>query len=441
MLNRLNSVYNLMPSSSLSFQFIGNACGVFIGKNGSKILCDPWLTDGVFDGSWCHFSKLKTSLSDLKDVDAIYLSHIHPDHFDDRNFSFDKSKPIIILDYNQNYLIKRLTALGFKNLIKIRDSQTVSFNEFELTMFPPFEKSNFHEAKVGNLIDSAILVSCDGVTALNTNDNMFSVKSAKLFRENFGRVSLAMLSYNAAGPYPSCFDNLTEPQKLAESERIISRNFNHMVKVINELQPSYVLPFAGAYAIGGMLSYKNKFLGTSTWDDCREFLKAQGVSSSQIVLLQELDTFDIENGRSDKPYQPINKSEVANYIENHLSKIKYPYESDLLPNEAKLYLDIELSSSELIRRMTKHNLTSTFAVVVKVFNRRFQIFPEFKVFDNDEKPNKVLECSLDERLLRRILDKKGHWNNAEIGAHISFYRSPNEYDYDLHTSLQFFHLP
>jgi len=431
----------VMQSSALQFQFIGNACGVFIGKNGSKILCDPWLIDGVFDGSWCHFSKLSTTVSDFEDVDAIYLSHIHPDHFDDRNFLFDKAKPIVVLDHNQNYLLKRLATLGFKNLIAVKDQQTISFNEFNLTMFAPFEKSNFHEAKVGNLIDSAILVSCDGITALNTNDNMFSIQSAKLFKQKYGPLSLAMLNYNAAGPYPSCFDNLTESEKTLESKRIILRNLSHMLGVIRELQPSFVMPFAGAYVIGGKFSYRNKYLGTSTWDECGDFLKSNGIKPERIVLLRESDTFDIENGRSEKPYQIIDTSEIEEYVERTLSKVAYPYESDVFPDEEQLYLDIESSSFELIRRMRRLELASTFAVIVKVFNRRLQIYPEFKVFENEERPKRVLECSLDERLLRRILDKKSHWNNAEIGTHISFYRSPNEYEYDLHTALQFFHLP
>ena len=438
--NRLEFMTH-MKSSALQFQFIGNACGVFIGKSGSKILCDPWLTDGVFDGSWCHFSKLETTVSDLKDVDAIYLSHIHPDHFDDRNFLFDKDKPIIVLDHNQNYLLKRLAALGFKNLIAVKDKETISFNEFNLTMFAPFEKSNFHEAKVGNLIDSSILVSCDGTTALNTNDNMFSIQSAKLFKQKYGPLSLAMLNYNAAGPYPSCFDNLTESEKILESKRIVLRNLNHMLGVIHELQPSFVMPFAGAYVIGGKFAYRNKFLGTSTWDECGDFLKSNGIKPEQIVLLRESDIFDIEKGGSNKPYTMVSTNEIAEYVEHTLSKITYPYESDAFPNEEQLCYDIEISSSELIQRMRKLEITSTFAVVVKVFNRRLQIYPEFKVFENEERPNRVLECSLDERLLRRILDKKSHWNNAEIGTHISFFRSPNEYEYDLHTALQFLHLP
>ena len=53
---------------------------------------------------------------------------------------------------------------------------------------------------------------------------------------------------------------------------------------------------------------------------------------------------------------------------------------------------------------------------------------------------KKLICEMDTRLLRRILDKKSHWNNAEIGAHINFKRYPNIMEPDVHTSLSFFHL-
>ena len=50
----------------LSFEFIGNACGIFIGNNGTKIICDPWIVDGVFDGSWFHYPPLKTIFDDIK---------------------------------------------------------------------------------------------------------------------------------------------------------------------------------------------------------------------------------------------------------------------------------------------------------------------------------------------------------------------------------------
>ena len=88
----------------MHFKFIANACGIFKGSEGTRVLCDPWLIDGVFEGSWFHYPPLSTSPEDLTDVDAIYISHIHPDHFDERSLKFfDVSTPILILKRERNF--------------------------------------------------------------------------------------------------------------------------------------------------------------------------------------------------------------------------------------------------------------------------------------------------------------------------------------------------
>lgn len=424
----------------LSFKFIANACGIFIGKDGTQILCDPWLIDGVFDGSWCHFPKLKTTFSDVKNIDALYISHLHPDHFDERFFEFDKLIPIIVLDHGPNFLIKKLESLGYRNLIKIRDNETIIYREFKLTMFAPFAKHNFHEATVGNLIDSALLISCEGISALNANDNTPTAESASLIRSKYGPISLAMLNYNAAGPYPSCFDNLTEDQKVDENNRILVRNFNHLKDLINHMTPMYILPFAGAYVLGGSLHVKNKYLGTTTWDECANWLKMNIDQSTKIILLREDDTFDIESGLADKPYIPIDTVEMEKYIETTLSIMQYPYQNENLPDEENLIRDIQVASDAMIFRMKKFNLSSSFNVILDIYSKKYQIYPTYIPHPTLTNHMSTLECKLDERLLRYILDKKSHWNNAEIGAHISFNREPNIYEPDLHTGLQFFHL-
>ena len=33
------------------------------------------------------------------------------------------------------------------------------------------------------------------------------------------------------------------------------------------------MPFAGSYIIGGKNYKKNKYLGTTTWDECADYLK------------------------------------------------------------------------------------------------------------------------------------------------------------------------
>ena len=424
----------------LHFTFIGNACGIFRGSEGTRILCDPWVVDGVFDGSWCHYPKLKTQLSDLQDVDAIYVSHLHPDHFDERHFDFDKGMPLIVLDHAPNFLIKKLAGLGFTNLVRIRDKETVSFREFQLTMFAPFARHNFHEATVGNLIDSALLVSCGGVSALNANDNVLTVEAARLMRERHGPIALAMLNYNAAGPYPSCFDNLTEAEKLSESQRILERNFQHARAIINEMKPTLVLPFAGAYVLGGDLHPKNKYLGTATWDECARWLSDHGIGASRAVVLRENDTLDIARGTTDKPYVPVDVADMQRYIETELAGRRYPYQLEPFPAAEPLYADIARASGKLAERMEKLGMRSTFHVVVHAFSRAFQIYPVFKPLVSCDGIERLLSCRLDERLLRMVLDRRSHWNNAENGGHVSYHRSPNHYEPDLHIGLQFFHL-
>ncbi len=435
-----NYVYYKKLTNKLSFRFIGNACGIFVGKNGTEILCDPWLVDGVFDGSWCHFPRLKTTIDDVRKVDAIYISHLHPDHFDERNFDFEKSMPLIVLDHGPNFLIKKLTALGYTNLIKIKNEETIDYKEFKLTMFSPFSKHNFHDSTVGNLIDSALLVSCDGVTAINANDNTPTIESASMLRERYGPITLAMINYNAAGPYPSCFDNLTEAEKIVENDRVLERNLNHVKNIIQAMKPEYMLPFAGSYVIGGDLHFKNRYLGTITWDECAKWLIQNNVSPTKVVLLRENDTLNIDKGTSDKRYEPLDLEEMKRYIEEDLSKIKYPYQLEPVPHKTQLIADIEKAAKGMGERMGRFGISSTFSVVLNVFSERYQIYPNFKHLRIDEEVGQKLECKLDERLLRNILDRKSHWNNAEIGAHISLIRSPNKYEPDLHTGLQFFHI-
>ena len=64
----------------------------------------------------------------------------------------------------------------------------------------------------------------------------------------------------------------------------------------------------------------------------------------------------------------------------------------------------------------------------------------FAIHSGDPEFGVNIDFYLDERLLNRILDRKSHWNNAEIGCHIEIDRKPNIYEKDSHTMMQFFHL-
>ena len=416
----------------MKFKFIGNAGGIFTGSNGTRILCDPWIVDGVFEDAWYHYPPLKTKLSDIKDVDGIYVSHIHPDHYDERTFNFPKDIPIIILNEGPNFLRKNLINKGYSNFIEIKNDQTVQFKEFDLTLYKPFAKHIFEESLMGNLIDSALVLENDGVTAINFNDNQPDENACSFLKNKFKNIDLAMLSYNAAGPYPSCFDNLTTEEKISENKRIIKRNFDYLCNIIPILQPKSVLPFAGAYIIGGKNYYKNEYLGTSTWDECADYLNNNLKFNSKVFCLRENQTYDVKNQKLLEKYEKLDINEMKNYILSLKDK-RYEFENDDMPEIFKLKNEVKLASTKFIERVNKFNIELKSNIYLKIENENVQIV-KGKTTDRN------LYCDLDLRLLNRILHKKAHWNNAEIGTHINFKRIPNKMDPDVHTCMSFFHL-
>jgi UDP-MurNAc hydroxylase len=93
--------------------------------------------------------------------------------------------------------------------------------------------------------------------------------------------------------------------------------------------------------------------------------------------------------------------------------------------------------------------------------KRMECFPEYDVvIYRDEDRNSLCTFALDDQaitpyrparepylccylgsaLLSDILNRREHWNNAELGGWIEFERK-GPYNPDVHTLLSFFHLP
>ena len=254
-----------------------------------------------------------------------------------------------------------------------------------------------------------------------------------MLKERFGKFDLVLHNYNAAGPYPSCFSNLTEKEKVKEHERILDRNFQYMLKNCEELECKMVLPFAGAYVLGGALAKKNHYLGTTTWDVCANYLKKHLKNDTEVICLRENDEIDLISRNRNNTYIPIDHNEMEIYINEKLSKVKYDYELEPVVNYSALKKDLILASKKMSERCKKILLIPDMDVEIEIDGKKINIC---KV---DESKG-LLSCSLDPRLLRKILDRAAHWNNAEIGCHIEFNRVPNYYSPDMHTMLQFLHL-
>ncbi|MBK6706223.1 MAG: MBL fold metallo-hydrolase [Sphingomonadales bacterium] len=58
-----------------------NHAGFELTAGGLKIVHDPWLVGTAFDNGWSLLSKTVFNADDFADVDYIWFSHEHPDHF------------------------------------------------------------------------------------------------------------------------------------------------------------------------------------------------------------------------------------------------------------------------------------------------------------------------------------------------------------------------
>lgn len=414
----------------MKITFISNACCVY-EESGFRLLADPWLTPGAFCGSWFHYPPLKTTFEDLKSVDAIYISHIHPDHFDEIFLSkMNKSLPILILKEPMNLLRRGLTRLGFNNIIEVEDHERVNLGPFIIYFYAPFVSDPFSRCKIGNLIDSAIVVESreSKEVVFNANDNNPDETSAFELAKYHPRIDVAQIPYNAAGPYPHSF-NLSRTDKCEETSRILKRNMEHMRAIGEILKAKKVMPFAGAYAIGGKQQ--------------PYFIRTISKFPKDTLTLSEGDTYDISLDKINYSSVPTKKLTEAYFDE--IAAIRYPYEDDEYPDTRRLPDLLGEARKKLFKAQMKTGYFEDLTIYIDCLeNFRFVFSMMHKEYFLEPKTINKLEpfisCSMDLRLLERILLKKEHWNNAEIGCHINFSRRPNRYSFDAHQMMSFFHI-
>jgi len=423
--------------------YYANAC-CLMESDGFRILTDPWLVDGAFEGSWCHYPPLQVSPRDLTDVDALFVSHVHPDHCCPETLAhFPRDVPVLVLDAGPNFLQRVLRQMGFTNLIAVKDGETAELGPFRATLYAPFTAHIFHESNVGNLIDCAALFEAGGFSIMNFNDNTPDLDSARRLRARHGKPTVAQIAYNPAGPYPSCFQNLSGEEKLDAAERILQRNFRHAAEIARILEPQWHMPFAGAFVLGGAHWTKNVCLGTASVQRAAEEIARQngGVRTLTLGEGQWIDLASGHRSASDPAHDP--EAEHA-YLRDVLSNRPYPHEADPRPMTAALLDRCRAAREALWVRQNRFDFFPDLEVLIGVDSRWFAFHMQDEnsaVVDAPTGHGPRIAVTLDERLLARIVDGRAHWNNAEVGCHIEFMREPDVYIRDFHTMMSFFAAP
>ena len=430
---------------------------VVIESNNVKVLCDPWLFDGEYYGSWYHYPPLEIDDDYFKSIDYIYVSHIHPDHFSRKTFAYlDKSIPVLIHRYEVKFLKFNLEKLGFKVIELTNDEPYTLINDFHINIIAadycnPELCSKFFgcgivEAKYGSTQIDSLAVFSDGTkTILNVNDCPYELAKTALFnvKERYGHIDLALVGYAGAGPFPQCFE-LSDKIKIEKAESKQKHFIDQGIKYIQAINPEYFMPFAGTYVLGGRLAEFNAYRGVP------EIEAALNLMSNHVnahgILLNTYCTFDLYNPGDLEVYEPICVNAKNYYIKHVLSKKPLDYELHQPPNLALLLNLIPPAFERFLKKRKEIQFSSETFIVIwlnDLLKVQFQCNSDSYTFSSngDPLPERFVSYKVDSRLLYEILKgpRYAHWNNAEIGSHIQFVREPNIFERGLYHSMNFFH--
>jgi len=418
--------------------------------SGTRILCDPWITNGAFIGSWFHFPKLEGF--EFKELvnrkwDALYISHLHADHFDRKLVAaIARNQPdclVLIPKFTHKWLYRAVANCGFEpnKILEIETNQYFTLKDLKVKIFT----ADFCDPSVCGVntpclpvtpreraIDSLALFEADGQRILNANDAL-AVQSASKLWPLIGKVDLLLGHYGGAGPYPQAFTNLDNVTKTIEAKRLADVFVNRLVDTSIKLSAKYVMPYAGQYILGGSLSRLNEFRSVTKLS---EVLNSISTNSQAVpVGLQPFSTFDLTSGESEATWREPSDQEVSDYIRNIEHEL-FPYQL----KEESWVNAVDLIESALTSvgveylargslRVNDYRISVVAGDVAKTiqFNSN-----QFAIEDGNSinVPN-TTSLYFDPRLLKRLVIRaeayKGftqyHFNQAEIGSHIQWSRN------------------
>ena len=220
---------------------IGHA-GFRIDTKAGSILCDPWVNPAYF-GSWFPFpDNSALDWTALGDVDYLYVSHLHKDHFDPQNLREHVNKDAVVLlpDFPVPDLQRELEKLGFHRFLETTDSvkHRVSGPKGDLDVMIIALRAPAD----GPIGDSGLVVS-DGVTTVfNMNDAR--PVDLNVIEADFGQVDVHMLQFSGAIWYPMVYD-MPARAKAAFGVQKRQRGMDRSRQYIAQVGATWVIPSAG----------------------------------------------------------------------------------------------------------------------------------------------------------------------------------------------------
>jgi len=302
-----------------------NHSSFIIEHNGISIISDPWLEGKVFNNGWDLISKTKLSYDDFKDINYIWFSHEHPDHFYPPNIKripSEYKKNITVLFQNTidgrvaNYCRKS----GFKEVVELHKGKYYELSKDFKVLCEYFGEG-----------DSWITYKVGDKTILNTNDcGIRNNTQAEYIKNCVGKVDILLTQFSYAY-WAGNKDEVDFRKKIAD-EKLESMKFQ-----VDVFKPTVTIPIASfIYFCHEENFYLNDSVNTA--EKTYNYLKSKTKTKPVVLFNGDEYTFpenwdslrSIENYKRDFRNIELNQDTLEKNVAVSL---------EVLNKQAKIFID------------------------------------------------------------------------------------------------------
>ena len=260
--------------------------GLMVETGGVQLLCDPWLVGSSYWRSWWNYPPVPPELIAGLKPDAIYLTHLHWDHFHGPSLKLFPPETLVIVPYDRyDRMVRDLATVGMTNVVELRHGET-----HELA--PGFRLTSYHFSPF--VTDSAVVIEADGTTILNANDAKLVGGPLDQLLRRHGPIDFALRSHTSANPRANYHftDAADEPP---EDPSQYLRSFALFMR---RVAPRFAIPFASNNCLLHDDSFgQNPIIQTPDMvrDYFQAFAREYGLAT-EIVVMVPGDSWTPEGG-------------------------------------------------------------------------------------------------------------------------------------------------
>jgi UDP-MurNAc hydroxylase len=218
-------------------RFLGHA-GLDIHLGGTRVLCDPWLSPrGAFVANWHQFPSTVGVIdpASLRGASWVYVSHIHPDHFDAETLAtLPRDVRVLIARFPSRELREGIDALGFREVVEAAPGQWVRLGdgvEAQVLIDP-----------AGYIEDSCLVLRGPQGTIVDQNDCALDGPGLDLLAAL--RPLIHFVQFSGASYFPAVYDFPPERMRL-HVQRYRELLMSRFLEATRRVGAPHVVPFAG----------------------------------------------------------------------------------------------------------------------------------------------------------------------------------------------------